>query len=241
MPLRYRGSRCAILASTAVAVLDMAHSRHSGTARHLPSDRLAQGYVMQMNRRAMFTGAAAAGAAGLGLAAATPASAVGASSGELDFAIDFHSSFAEVAAWMDGVASNAPRPEVKWAPGSYQMNAQLGLRSGHRLRGTDLPSREFGSGVVWRAPGGAPSFFAKRTNSQGYPSDGSVRDLTVAGVAVLWQHPGPAPEHRRRRLLCRKHAVVLRVPRLWVRRCAAHVRMGRRVPRHGHHSRPGDQ
>ncbi len=73
-------------------------------------------------------------------------------------------------------------------PGSYAMNAQLGLRSGHRLRGTDLPSREYGTGVRWRAPAGG-SFFAKRANSQGYPSDGSVRDLTVAGIEFYGNTP----------------------------------------------------
>lgn len=143
---------------------------------------------MVINRRSVITGAAV-GAAGVGLAAAAPASAAGAASGELDFAVDFHASFAEVAAWMESVPSNAPRPEVKWAAGSYAMTAQLGLRSGHRLRGTDLPSREYGTGVRWRAPAGAGSFFTKRANSQGYPSDGSVRDLTVSGIEFYGNTP----------------------------------------------------
>jgi hypothetical protein len=97
--------------------------------------------------------------------------------------------FAALDAWMAKYGSSGFREEIKWGAADYTMDAQLGLRSGHRLKGTDLPSREYGTGTRWRAKSGTTSFFKKIANSQGYPSDGSVRDFTVSGIEFYGSTP----------------------------------------------------
>ncbi|SFR76219.1 Collagen triple helix repeat-containing protein [Agromyces sp. CF514] len=82
--------------------------------------------------------------------------------------------------------ANSGKTVFEFALRQYNISVPIQLWSGLRLRGSaGLPTREFGRGTVinWQGASGTAVFAYTGTQSgQGYPSDGSPRDVIVQGL-----------------------------------------------------------
>jgi hypothetical protein len=85
-------------------------------------------------------------------------------------------------AWHAGLGSNTPREAVIFAPAVYAHSVPIDLRSGMTLLGGKRgAAREYGTGTVLRYTG-TVSQLAFVANRQGYPADGSPRDMTYDSI-----------------------------------------------------------
>lgn len=79
-----------------------------------------------------------------------------------------------------------PTPVFEFATRQYNISVPIELWSGLKLLGTSgLPAREFGRGTIlnWQGAAGTSVFvWVSPQTNQGYPSDGSPRDITVSGI-----------------------------------------------------------
>ena len=91
--------------------------------------------------------------------------------------------FANLANWMDDFGPTAKRDEVKFSTKDYNWDTQLPMQSGHSLVARFGPSREFGTGPVFKLAGNLPSFFKWVQNDPAfYPNSGAPRDISLQGM-----------------------------------------------------------
>lgn len=86
-------------------------------------------------------------------------------------------------AWTAQFGAGAPRPAVVFAPRVHKFSTPIQLRSGMALvGGKGVAAREFGTGTVlsWQGgPGTSMWAYPGSQDGQGYPSDGSPRDISL--------------------------------------------------------------
>lgn len=94
---------------------------------------------------------------------------------------DTNTKIAQMNSWHQSLGASTARQAVQFPPYKLTHSTPIELWSGMKLVGGPAPAREYGTG-----PGlgyvGSGSQFAFVRNSQGYPSDGSPRDVSIIGL-----------------------------------------------------------